>query len=229
LIPVPFLCKILLYRYHSTDQEGVKQMLKLIVSHSDSLPEAQSFFEEAFTPVPQEPFSCNIYPKGPSLYVMAVQDPSHYLKTELVLEIATPLPEGEPPVVICHFPEISGEALSAFIEEDETLYGIIMTQFQMKIMNELLHFSARNNASNLVLYSDDSSGNTFMVYRDFFISEDEEDPQEMIIPLNHELNAKWADYTAQIFLKFAQTLWQGQRWNPAIRHYLETHPFCKVD
>lgn len=202
-------------------------MLKLIVSHPDPEIEAQSAPKEMPIVISQEPFSTKIYSKGPSLYLLMAQDPSHRLESELLLEVIQNAPDVDQTVVICHYPVFSTDHLNTFIEGDSTLFSIITIQYQMKIMEQILLFSRKHAASNLILYSDEPSSEIFGLFRDFFSTLEDNDPHEIVIPIDHTIQNKWSDYMSQVSLKFGQTLWQGQRWNRAIKNYLATHPFGK--
>ena len=146
------------------------------------------------------------------------------------LEIEESLYKGEPGTVVCHFPEISDEQLNAFIWEDETLYAIILIQFQMKLMKELLKFCKNHYVSRLVIYPDDAQADDFGIFQDFLIVEDltsegEDEPIKMVIPTTSETYDNWIDFMNEANLRFQQTLWRNQRKNPAIRQYLISHPF----
>jgi hypothetical protein len=76
-------------------------------------------------------------------------------------------------VVLCHFPNILTEQLNEFIEEDETLHGMIMVQFQMKILEQLLLFSSDHEALSLFIHTENTSeGHALGIYRKSAIYED---------------------------------------------------------
>jgi hypothetical protein len=204
-------------------------MLKLIISQADPKTEMLSFPKEMIKVTSQEAFSTSVQPKGPLLYIMTVQDPSHYLFCDLVLEIVRNPNEGDTSVVICHFPEISDEEFNSFINEDDTLYGILMIQFQMKILEQLFLFCATHSASSLVIYTDDVENDGLEIYREFLACEDQihsqnDDHSEIVFPINQQIYGEWMDFMDTVSTKLRQTLWQGQRSNCAIRNYLKTHP-----
>jgi hypothetical protein len=176
------------------------------------------------------PFTSEIHIKGPCLYTLIVQDPSHFLNCELTLEIEKCRDESESTNVICHFPKISDEILNAFVWEDDTLYAIVMIQFHLKILKQLFLFCARHFASHLVIYSDDDQAEDLEIYRDFLAYEDldylpKSDITEMVIPTNLNVFEVFTEFMDIITLKFKQSLWQYQRINPAFQQYLKFHPF----
>jgi hypothetical protein len=157
---------------------------------------------------------------------MAIQDSSHGLECNLILEIEGAC-EAESGTVICHFPAIADEQLKKFVEEDETLYGMIMVQFQMKVLEQLLLFCANHYASRLIIYTDDEQAEELGIYEDFLVHQDQTltaqgEKTEMVISVNREIFAAWRDFMAEATIKFAQGLWREQRSNPVIRNYLKS-------
>lgn len=183
-------------------------------------------------PITLTPFNAKVHFKGPNLYVMEVNDASHYLACDLTLEVELDRDKTEPGTVVCHFPEILDEQLNTFIWEDDTLYAITMIQFQMRILKELLEFCINHYAAKLVIYLDDEQAEDFGIYQDFLVYDDQIQDQDsgitkMIIPVDSDIYCDWIDFMDQAMLRFQQTLWQNQRKNPAIRHYLISHPFAE--
>lgn len=173
-------------------------------------------------------FSAEVHVKGPGLYEMALQDPSHYLKCDLFLEVEDRNQEYEGKVVICHFPNLDGEMLSNFVEEDETLYGALMIQFQMRILEQLFLFCATHYASTLVIFADDAQAEDLGIYEDFLASEDQTltpkgEKTEMVIPADRQTFEAWLDFMQKTTADFQQTLWHEQKLNPVIRQYLKMH------
>lgn len=205
-------------------------MLKLIVSQAIQTPEVTSYSREMVHPIDQEPFSAHVHPKGPLLYIMTAKDPSHYLNCELILEIESNQYDMDSTIVICHFPKILDDDLARLVEDDDTLFGITLIEFQMKIFEQLLLFCTTHYASSLVIYTDDAAAEDLGVYRDFITYREQndlenEESSELVVPVSQEIYADWMNYMNQLCLKFRQTLWQDQRKNLAIKNYLKSHPF----
>lgn len=178
------------------------------------------------------PFSSEIRQRAPGLHAMVIQDPSHYLFCELILEVQKGRHESEYGIVICQFPKISDEKLKIYVNEDETLSGMIMIRFQMKIMEQLLIFCTHQRASNLIIYVDDDQAKTMGIYQDFVVSEDHVvtpvgEKTEMIVLTDPEIFDDWMQYMNQVTILFQQTLWQDQSGNPAIRRYLKSYEISK--
>lgn len=195
-----------------------KQYFKQDILHNEEQEESNS-----------EGFTSEVYLKGPSFYLMAIKDPSHCLACDIFLEVEEGGLEYENNKIICHFSKISDERLNAFINEDETLLGIILIQFHMKIMEQLLIFCANHYASTLIIYTDDSQAEEWGIYHDFLAQKDQiisenGEQTEMVITSDQETFDEWIDFMEEVNLKFRQTLWSGQRINPSIRKYLRFHP-----
>lgn len=171
-------------------------------------------------------FTVAVHRKGPGLYEMALQDPSHYLKCDLFLEVEDSNQGYEGKVVICHFPNLAGEGLNTFVEEDETLYGALMIQFQIKILEQLFLFCATHYASTLVIFADDAQAEDLGIYEDFLAYEDQTltssgEKTEMVIPADRQTFEAWLDFMQKTTVDFQQTLWHDQKTSPAIRRYLK--------
>lgn len=201
--------------------------LRLVVSNPDPV-------RFQATPIIKElgfssPFTVTLRQKGPYLYEMGLYDLAHDLNCDLILEVRQPQDVAGDGIVVCHFPFICGEALNSLIEEDDTLYGIIMIQFQMKILEQLFLFCATHNAPRMVIYTDDDQAKSLGIYDDFLAYKDQTlssrgEKIEMIIPTDTQTFDEWVDFMEDVSVKFRQTLWQDQRFNLAIKNYLKKHP-----
>jgi hypothetical protein len=172
-------------------------------------------------------FTTEVRRNGPGLYEMALQNPSHYLKCDLFLEVEDSNQDYEGKVVICHFPNLNGQELNAFVEENETLYGALMIQFQMKILEQLFLFCANHYASTLVIFADDAQADDLGIYEDFLAYQDQTltsrgEKTEMAIPADKQTFDAWINFMQETTVGFHQTLWHDQKINPIIRRYLKT-------
>jgi hypothetical protein len=197
----------------------VPPQLKLVVSNPAPVQETSLF--------PSMPsnagFTAEVRKRGFDLYEMNLQDPFHSLECELILDIEK---NGNEMTVVCHFPSILNES-HRLLDEDETLYGIIMVQFQMKVLEQLFMFCTNHNASRLSIYMDDDQAEGFGVYQDFLTHCDETltengEQTEMVISTDQKAFDKWRSFMTKTNLEFEQGLWREQRFNPAIRHYLKS-------
>jgi hypothetical protein len=182
----------------------------------------------------RSPFSCSLYKKSASEYVMTAKDPYHYLECDLTLNVVGADAENNaPPLVVCEFSAISDEELDDFIWEDETLLGTILIQYQMRILEKLLTFCANHDAARLHLIIDEEESEKFGIYEDFicyettFLSQ-ETKKKMMTIPIEAKTFDGWLEFMENAHKKLIQALWADQRANPAIRHYLQSNPFIKI-
>lgn len=203
-----------------TTSEKKPSHLKLVVSNPDS---AQ---DKAPAPSESAPsnagFTAGVRNIGPQIYEMNIQDPFHDLKCNLFLDIETD--RGEM-AVVCHFPNILNES-NQFLEEDEMLYGVIMVQFQMKILEQLFLFCGDHEASRLMIYMDDAPAEGFEIYHHFLAHQDRNlttdgEQTTMVISVNVETLDRLRSFMTENNLKLEQGLWREQRFNPAIRQYLK--------
>jgi len=176
---------------------------------------------------PTEGFSVKVHDKGGQVYEMAVQDPSHYLECDLKLEVIEK-PDDYGIGVICHFGNIDDDAFNEFVRWDETLYGTLMMQFLMKIMEQLLLFCGDHNASGLVIYVDDDQAKHLGIYESILSHQDQVllrdigEKTVLVIPADCKTFDKWVDFMEDTDRQLQQGLWAEQRLNPFVRAYLKS-------
>jgi hypothetical protein len=174
-----------------------------------------------------EGFSAKTVHKGNEVYQMVAQNPSHYLKCDLTLEVMGNSCEEHGGGVICHFGNIVDEAFNKFVEWDETLYGNLMIQFHMNIMEKLLLFCGEHDASGLIIYVDDAQAEELGIYENILTYQEQTlselgEKTAMVIPAHSGAFDKWVDFMEETTRRLHQTLWLEQRFNPAIRAYLKS-------
>lgn len=183
-------------------------------------------------PVQETPVSSQLTPSnldfmvktrkiGQQVYEMIIQDPFHDLECSLILDIER---RGGETIAVCHFPDLLDES-HKLLDEDETLYGIIMVQFQMKVLEQLFLFCINHDASQLTIYMDDAQAEGFGIYQSFLVHCDETltergEQTEMVILTDQKTFDKWRTFMNKTNLDFEKDLWREQRSNPAIRRYL---------
>jgi len=211
--------------------EKTNASLELVVSNSNPLQEPP-FSQTTWSNSKGKPsFTAEVHVRGPNLYSLLARDLFDHLECELILETEERDSDSlEPVAVICHFPNISDEKLQDHIWLDDTLYGIIMIQFQIKLLEQLLLFCATHYASKLIIFADDVQADALGVYQDFLTYHDQTltykgEKTEMVIPADRATFDAWIDFMEKITIDFRQTLWREQRSNPFIRQYLKNYPF----
>jgi hypothetical protein len=206
--------------------------LKLVVSNSAPIEEEPS--PPFLLSRPTEGFSAQVrsilvIDEPFTLFEMTIKDPSHYLECNLALEVEEGLEEDEESKVICHFPPIQDEPLNKLVMEDETLFGLILVQFQMRVMEQLLLFCADQCAPQLIIYMDHDQVEKFGVYESFLTHQgkalmDSGEQTEMVMPAAPKTFDAWVDFMDKTCQDFRQTLWKDQKENPVIRFYLKSDP-----
>ena len=214
-------------------QLNVNQKLKLVVSNPCPASSLKPTISNA-SAAPSSCFTAEVCPRGPNLYEMHLQDSAYGLRCNLILEVECPHDDLDSTSIVCHFPNIDDRALNDFVEEDETLLGMFMIQFQMRILEQLFLFCANHYASNLVVFVDDVQADDLEIYRDFLTYKNETitaqgEKTEMIIPADRETFDAWIDFMEEATTKFHQTLWYEQKSNPIIREYLESYSLVRVE
>lgn len=185
------------------------------------------------SPTPSKPersdaaFYAEIQTKSPQVYEMTAQAPSHYLECRLKLEVMGRYCERHGGGVICHFPIIEDEAFNEFVEGDETLYGTLMIQFHMNIMEQLLLFCADHDATGLIIYVDDDQAKELGIYDNLLVHQDQTwtelgEKTVLVIPAHRKAFDQWIDLMQDVNQQLQQDLWLEQRFNPAIRAYLKS-------
>lgn len=164
------------------------------------------------------------------LYRITVRDPSHYLSSNLTLEIRENGDESTFGDVVCHFPTIQDEYLRAFVWEDDTLISFILIQFHIKILEQLLVFCANHNALKLIIHANPFEAGPLEVYQDFIVHTDQVlTPQgrktALVIPTDRAAHDKLTDYMEQIATDFRDILREDRYSNPIIHQYLKLDKF----
>lgn len=199
-------------------------LLKLVVSNPIPLQNAIAPYQSAPS---NARFSTKVCNKGQDLYEMKTQDPFHDLGCDLILEVER---DDRETTVVCHFPAIL-HGSHRLLDEEGTLYGIIVIQFQMKVLEQLFLFCTKHDASHLIIYMDDDQAEGFGIYQDFLVHCEETvtengEKTEMLISTDQGTFDKWRSFMAEINPKFEQELWREQRFNPTIQRYLKSRAHC---
>ena len=194
--------------------------LKLVVSNPAPVQEVPAVSQRLPS---TKSFAAKVKKRGVNLYELNISDPFHELGCDLILDIEE---NSRETVAVCHFPVILNEP-NKFLDEDETLYGIIVVQFQMNVLDQLFLFCTDQGASQLTIYMDDAQAEGFGIYQDFLVHCDETltengERTEIIVPTDQETFEKWRNFMKKTSHGFEQDLWRAQQLNPAIRHYLKS-------
>lgn len=217
--------------------------LRLVASNpSPSLTAPKKKLSETLSP--DTGFTYKIEEHGRGCYMFTACDPFHHIDDiELLLTIKDIdeenivfdedgfVPEELEPSLVCHFPDIVSGELYEFVYEDETLYEAIVSNFQLKVLRELLLFCSEETVVNLTILADEipSPERAFRIYESLARFKD-------IIPTKTGTQTRLTICsTPSIYDRlvdiidinagdFRQTVWKEQRNNFAMRAYLKSNP-----
>ena len=217
-------------------------MLKLIVdnTHSSNGKVLSQKLETKLTiqkSLPQNSFLVDFQELSLNLYVFRAQDLNHKLACEITLELKEGFvyskEESEEdeylvPIIACNFPSIDLQRFNEKVGWDEYLQGILIIQFQLKILEQLFLFCEVKNAVNLLLTINNAKFDYLEIYRRFFISEKQVitargRQTEIVMPTDVETYDKMIAFMDEVNKDFRQTLWCEQKNNAAFRKYLKEH------
>lgn len=209
-------------------------MLNLIITHpfkGNILPQKRE------TPPLDGSFICDFQEFSPNLYAFRVKDPTHELDCELILEVKKSFlcleEEGEKhsylaPVVACGFPTINLQRFNEKTGFDTYFQRLVMAQFQLNILEQLLLFCNQNDADNLVLTINEEYLDYLEIYRCFFVSARQVttargEQTEIMIPTDTNTYDRVVDFIDKIDREFRCTLWRMKSCNPVVREYLKSN------
>lgn len=195
--------------------------------------------EDLETPPPafNDSFLVDIQEFSPNLHVFRATDRNHDLRCEMILEVTESLisldEEVEEdaylaPVVACVFPTINIQKLHEITGFDSYLQGILIFQFQLKILGQLLLFCEERDAVHLALIINDTDLNYLEIYSRFFISEERittsrGEQIQIVIPTDVHTYDEIIDFMDKLDKDFRKILWRGQNTNSAFREYLKSN------
>lgn len=213
-------------------------MLKLIVNNTNPIHKnALSQGLEA-KPTPalsphQNRFIVDFQGLSQNLFVFRAQDFDHDLTCEMTLELSEGFAISEEeeyfvPIMTCNFPSIDVSRFNEKVCFDEYLQGILMLQFQLNILEQLFLFCEEKDAVNLTLTFIETDLDYLEIYRRFFIFEEEiitarGVQTKIVIPTEAKTYDDVIDFMDDVDTDLRQTLWHGQKLNPAFRKYLINH------
>ncbi len=204
--------------------------LKLVVSNPTPVQKKKSLQN------PVTGFITEIQEKGHPHYTLAACDLFHRLECEINLKIHSDEQgeELEDGTVVCHFPDIATDDLDELIEEDETLHGMILIQFQLKTLERILLFCGDHaDALNVLVEAEDRPDGYILAAYEQLATHKDKVPTitgtktQLLIPASQKTFDKLIDLMDDVNRDFRQTLWEDQSANPAIRNYLKSNPCLK--
>jgi hypothetical protein len=133
---------------------------------------------------------------------------------------------GFVPVIASDFPEIDIQRLMTKVNGDKYLQDVILTRFHLNLLEQLLIFCRRKEATHLIMTMDMDKLDYLDIYRDFVIFEDEVmtsigEQTEIIIPTDTQTYVTVIDCMNKLDQDFQQTLWREHKNNSTLRNYLK--------
>ncbi|MBM3633522.1 MAG: hypothetical protein FJX03_07490 [Alphaproteobacteria bacterium] len=185
----------------------------------------------------QKTFLTDFQSFSENLYVFRAQDFDLQLTCEMTLELKEALTcspeegdEGEylMPILSCNFPRIDTRRFNEKVCWDEYLQGMLMVQFQLKVLEQLFLFCEEKGAVNLMLTFNETNLDYLEIFQRFIISEEQvtiaEDELTIVgIPTHVENYDAVVDFMDDLDKNLYQTMWRDQKVNPAFRNYLIEH------
>jgi hypothetical protein len=197
---------------------------------------------EAASTILDSPFMFDFHQLFQDLYIFNGKDYGHDLLCKMTLELKetfVSFEEGEEgqghieSAVICNFPGLNVEKLIEKVGFDVYLQKIVLFQFQLKILEQLLLFCEKKDAATLVLTIDDADLDCLDIYSQFVASAKKVmtargGQTEIVIPTDVETYDDIIDFMDKIEKHFRKTLWRGQTTNLDFREYLKKHALSVI-
>jgi hypothetical protein len=130
-------------------------------------------------------------------------------------------------IVVCHFPDIATEDLDELVGEDEDIHAMILMQFQLKILKQILLFcNDHGNALTALIEAEDmASGHILAVYEKLTAYKNKVPTAtgtktQMLISATQGTFEKLDNLSDAINHELQKMLWENKGLNPAIWEYL---------
>ena len=173
---------------------------------------------------------------SPNLYIFRAIDRDHELRCEMILEVTESLVTLEDddeeaylaPIVTCSFPAISLEKLNEKTGFDTYLQGILMFQFQLKILKQLFMFCEWKEAVRVILTIHDDMLDYIEIYSRFFVSKEYVttpggEQTQVVIPTDTHTYDEIIEFMDELENDFRKILWRGKNTNKAFQKYLKSN------
>lgn len=182
-----------------------------------------------------EPLFFDIKEISSNLYVCKFHDLSHGLACELHLElkhnfltldVSAEEDSHLTPVITGDFPYINVQKLNEKVLGDDYLQAMVLIQFQLKILEQLMLFCDDSEATHLILNFNEANLDYLEIYQQFLLSERDVmtsrgEQTQIIISSDAEVFDELVDFMDNFERDCRQVLWQDQNSNPTFRHYLK--------
>lgn len=214
-------------------------MLKLVANNSDpthsiALYQVSESAHVNPKPSPQDLFVSDFYLCSSNLYGFRAQDHGHDLTIEMNLERKEIFAYSEEagvedelmPIMEGDFAAVNDHKLQESIFADDYLRHMRVTQFQLKVLKQLLLCCEDKDVTHLILNFDEYTLEYMDIYQRFVITQEDDitvsgELMQIIIPIDAVIYDNLLDFIEEIDIGFRQVLWRDQKCNPAYRDYLK--------
>jgi hypothetical protein len=211
-------------------------MLRLITNSAGFL-KGNALSQGRKMPPLRDSFLADFQEFSPNLYAFRARDCKHDLLCEInleVKEIFVSLEEEDEeeaylaPVVACNFSTINTQKFHKKTGLDGYLQGILLHQFHLRILEQLLSFCGHKDAIHLTFIIKDTDLDYLEIYSRFFASEKQVttangEQTQVVIPTDVDTYDEIINFMDKLDRDFRKTLWREQNSNPAFREYLKTN------
>lgn len=131
------------------------------------------------------------------------------------------------PTISGDFTVIDLTKLNKKVFDDEYLCNMLLFQFQLNMLEQLLLFSEEVDAGQLILIFNEKNQHYYDVFEPFVTSKEEVisrngEGLEITIPCTLAVYDQLIDLIEEVEHGLQQTLWREQKYNPTYRNYLKS-------
>ena len=175
-------------------------------------------------------FTAQAVQNTPFSYTLAARDLTHYLSCELALDIRESPDESEFGDVVCHFPVIDSSYLSAVLWNNDLLVEMVMLQFQLKVLEQLLTFCANHNALKLVIHMEPTEILHVSAYKEFVVHTEQILTHQgkkaaLVIPTDQVTYGKLLDEMEETSKNYQEVLEEVAEHDPMVQQYMKFSAF----
>ena len=191
----------------------------------------------ALTQSPKQSFLWDFQEISLGIFIARFRDTFHELFFEITLELKDSLLASDDEeqyierILVGNFHSVDVQRLQQKVHWDEYLQGMILIQFQLKILEQLLLFCEEKHTTYLFLIFNEANQDYIEIYQRFIISKEEilsnhGEKIRISLPTDVSVYDELIDFMEEVDQSFRQTLWTEQRNNPIYREYLKSEALC---
>jgi hypothetical protein len=217
-------------------------MLKLIINNSDpaskgALSRQSANVHNNYKTCQKETLLFDCREISSNLYIFMARDLDHELACEMTLELTegfAPAADGIHeedyivPILTCNSLSIDVSRFNEKVCWDAYLQAMLLLQFQLKILEELLLFCEEKDVVTIMLTLNDTEEDDIEVFQRFSLSSERVitpngEQAKIVIQAGTKTYDSIIDFIDEINRNFHQALWRNQKTNAAFRNYIKGH------